>query len=470
MTASNTLVVGEPRSAKSFSQLFKLVNSKFAVVVLDPQKSISFELAKRTDSSLYERIAETDRCIGFINLPASKNPNILQRMREDYDARMLIARPAMERRGLEAFTSPLIWEWSDFGLRLVQYSGAPLYWLPKTFQPYSLEFKYMLLNCTDAETKAKGIDLSFFSRTQLRNECSPAMRLWEPPCNDPCFIARCGNTDLGQLLREGRKIIFEGYWANPETVRTMFLFVMMYVISFCEKNDVPVHLVIDEASNWDLIPKDVVTALGTLQKQNLSITVIAQTIASFDETVQRMLMQNCQRREYFRCGFDMAAIAAKDICTPQLDSQKVNYYDERVRQRHEGYDGDGKAQYGEYLEAVPHYFSFGDQERLIQKDIMTLPVGVRWVNDHGQVFKEKVKFFEEPLPWNISTIRTETKIIEMRQKEPYQSVSLVEVPSDFVLSLQTSTPARSSNSKKSAGSKVIKPREGQQGNGKRNTS
>jgi hypothetical protein len=279
----HTLILGKPRTGKTLAWVracMRLYGER-ALVGLDPQKSFSWELYQQLENPavLYDRIIRVDRTLGVLQLPRSSHSSVLERMKEDLAARMRIARIFMGRRNLSPETSPLIWEWLCVSLQMIQFSGAPLWWLPFCVQPRTREFRWLVDHCEHEETISRALEIANFSRTQLRNECSPALRLVEPVCTDPCFIARCGTSfDLWKALKDRRVILYEGSGANPETVRTILLIVSFLVIDFCERNDDPVTLTIDEAANWGLITKELVTALSTLSKNNLDVTVISQDI------------------------------------------------------------------------------------------------------------------------------------------------------------------------------------------------
>ncbi|MCA9387531.1 MAG: TraM recognition domain-containing protein [Candidatus Andersenbacteria bacterium] len=403
----NTFVSGEPGSGKTTGQIARIVNSigKQAVLILDPQESLSFLVAKHARLKkrvYYDRLRRLDRGIPFISLQRSSLSG-LEGEHENKEERMRIQRILLGRRGLKPEGSVLINEWLSNGLRLIQQTGHPLPFLPYCFQPWTPQFK-QIVTAAGGDIALIFYQVAKFSRTQVRSELSPAMRVCEP-FTDPSFIARCGG-DLGRLIKEKSCLIFSGKGVNKETCRTLLYGILLTAIQYAEKIDTPMHIVVDEAENYGLITEDVLTAINTLRKQNVDITIITQT-TEFEGCDK--ILQSCQRREYFKSGFKVAEIAANDLGTATYESNREWYREERRRQRHDGYQEiEGKliSQYVEEAYDVTHYMSADQQNREIAQQVMTLPVGTRLVNHRGKVIKETVKLLRE-LPWKLADKKTE---------------------------------------------------------------
>jgi hypothetical protein len=356
------------------------------------------------------------------------NPHVLLRMQEDNDELMKVARVFGGWKGAEAHTMPLVWQFLLKGLQLIQHSGAPIYWLPHCYRGTD-KFLHMLQNCRNDEVREWWMSFMRRSPTQRHKDAAAAARLAEAICEDPAFIARCGNFDLENALQNKQTILVEGFGANRSTIRTVFLTIIQRVIQFSETHDVPVILVIEEAGSFELITQEFLVALASIQKQGFEPICIFQNLGyDYDE----QLLQNCQRIESYACGAETAKRIAPVMSTPQLDDSKEHYRERTSRQRHNGYediDGRPMSIHQDYEEERVHYKSYQMQEQDMQKDLMTLPVGTRWVNENGKVRKEQVPMMREPYPWHgLVQKKVHTAITTIRHMRPeYQTPTLIGV-------------------------------------------
>lgn len=462
-----TMVVGQSRSGKTTGVAGRLLREvgKTAIVVLDPQRSLAHGVLKHSLSKqqfvLYDQLTALDRTLGWLNIGHSTNPNALQRMQEDNDELMEVARFMLTWKGAEPHTMPLVWEFLQKGLQLIQHSGAPLYWLPHSYRG-TAESLHMIQNCQNNAVRDWWMRHKGLSPTQQRKDASPALRVAESICEDPAFIARCGNFDLEAALQNKQTILVEGFGANRSTIRIVFLTIIQRVIQFSETHDTPVILVIEEAGNFELITPDFLIALASIQKHGFEPICIFQNLGyDYDEQI----LQNCQRIESYACGSETAKRIAPVMSTPQLDDSKEHYRERFSRQRHNGYediDGRPMSIHQDYEEERVHYKSYQMQEQDMQKDLMTLPVGTRWVNENGKVWREPVPMIREPYPWpQLVQKKVEEAIHKIRHTRPeYQTPTLIgvnEIKGSSTTSQSTLPPSdNSSDSDSSAVTQLLR--------------
>ena len=328
---------------------------------LDPQSSLSLVSAavnSHRDDVIYLRLRERQHPIRCLHVEYTGDEYL------DYEERMRVSRAFLGRRALDSTTSPLIWEWGDAGLEVVQRSGAPLWWWMYCYQPETPQFQQMM-NCY---LEAKLGQISFFSRTQLRNETSPALRLVEPVCRDPHFQVLCGNDSLHPYMQAGWATIVEAGGLNWESRRTICMLLETDAMTFCENNECKFTVRTDEAEAFSLLSPDVMRWWLTLRKQGVDMTKIVQSM-SMDEQTLTQLLQGANRFEFFRCGPEMAAKAARYLVASTYDPNALWY---------------------EHNE-TPHYMMQGQQEAIIARRLMQLPTGTRYVSEHGKVWQESVK-------------------------------------------------------------------------------
>lgn len=393
------VVVGATRMGKTFGVVQWLATQRRKTVVADPQDSLSREVAKyhvchgTNKQILYDQVHQTKRAPGILALWESESRDPLQRMRENDLERSLFAEPLYGRRSIDGTTRPRIVEQTEDALKLIQFQRtyAPAYWLPFCFQPLLPDFQFLLNGCTAREVVAKFKPLLKYSPTALRNELAATLRLIEPVCCDPSFIARCGTTDCDDLIQRYDLIIVEGGGATDRTIEIILQWWIYKSIQWVERHKKPLVLVIDEAANWQLVTNDVLRAVATLEKYGLELVVITQSLSIVPTDVRVSLLQNARRVECYRVGsMEDARLMSGVMGVPQFDASS------------EG--------------------SFTGQTRQLMQELMTQPVGVRYVRERGNVFRESSPRLKDCYAWpGISNRMTREAIARIQQGPDFQT-------------------------------------------------
>jgi hypothetical protein len=423
----HTFVCGATRSGKSEAELSRLVplarGNGCAIVLMDPPGTLAKKFLLHLDALgltrrvLYDRLADTDCVPGYDWLIPSQNPDPLQRQAENDERAREFAAVLLRRRGIRDVASkPLIEETVLSAIRvfLHQATACPLPWLADVFDPHAEARLQLLRNCTEPELVRKFRDFAALSITARRTETAPAERALRAVLGSPAFRARSGSAtfDVGHFL-DGRGIlILDGSSAgnlSRDAASVMMGAVILRVIQHCRTGAKGrVVLVLDEAMNANLLGLYESQALAEAGKWGLEVHVIVQDPFGFPSPeVRSNVMQNCWRHEWFRQGSpDAARLAAEDIATPLLDPLKVHHAEERVRTVDTGFDRITTISRSESVDPQGHsrgrstswqtvlwprrkeirstqdrYVALADQALLMQKELMLLLRGYRFVRD-----------------------------------------------------------------------------------------
>lgn len=397
----NCLVVGTTTSAKSSVKTTDLLcqasEGKTSIVVVDPhKKSLGYWLVGHLYAMgllyrvLYDRLSDLKRVIGWKFLEPSRAKNEIERRAENDERVDAFTGILCRRRGSSGLqSSPQIEEWTQHALNLSinQTEEIPLSALPFAFVPNHPTQQQFIENCVDEEIAR--VFRGIASGKIRRGIYAPAERLIASVCTSPAFAIRHGNFNLrkflGNPLFPGILIVEGGSLGNVsfDAMRTMLGSVIHKVIHFVRNRPKPnprIHLVIDEATNADLIGTYECRAMAETQKMGLDITMICQNLNFGSSFVQESILQNCMRHEWFYCGnAALAGIGASDLGSPE--------YKERL---------------------------------------MTLPRGGRFVKHHRRVNFEQVKELSDP--WHFPGLtekKTEAAIKQIQQRPEYQDGKLV---------------------------------------------
>lgn len=416
----NTLVLGSTRSGKSLAQLHKL---KEACVVLDPHGSLGFELAKRRKWFVYDRLCRNDMVLAWRML-SREGGEIEQEERIRAFADILI-----RRRDMTTLRhTPLIEEWTLAVLREYMLSDLKLWELPHLLDPrhhlFSPHGKFELL--------------IHLPPASFRVEVGGALRIIENVCNSPVFRCRCeGDFDFVSYLNRGGIIIVDGKGVSEDAMVITLGAIAQLILQAARRQEFTrkVTLCIDEAGL--LAGGYEVRGLAELQKFNLDIVLISQTIDQFPREHSETIIGNCGRMEVFRCNsMDTAKRCADILGTSTLSADAHLRTTYRTRQVHDGYDtissyGRGerfddvgqtigydsrdsttyRARYATVQEAQQEYKTYGMQLQDMQRELLNLKVGERYVRD-DRVYKEYVPIEREVLPWAGLTLRRTQEAIE----------------------------------------------------------
>jgi hypothetical protein len=421
----HTLVCGATRSGKSAAELARLVplarGQQCALVVLDPPGGLAAQLLLHLDSLglthrvLYDRLADTDRVPGYDWLSASTHPDPFQRSGENDERVREFAAILLRRRGgRDIALSALIEETLLAALRLYvhQATPVPLPWLAEVFTRGAPARSHLLTHCTEPSLVQKFEELASLGPTARRAETAPAERILRAVLESPSFRVRSGDPtlDLDRFLDDRGILLLDGSSQgnlSRDAASVMMGAVILKVIAHCRTGaKCNVLLVLDEATNAGLLGLHESQALAESGKGGLQCHVLVQSPFGFpSEEIQRNVLQNCWRHEWFRQGSPEAArLAAEDLATPLLDPLKVHHTEYRIRTVDAGFERVQTADHSEWTDpegrttgrtrswrtvlwprrrevkdAQQRYTALQDQILLLQKDLMLLQPGYRFV-------------------------------------------------------------------------------------------
>jgi hypothetical protein len=351
---------------------------------------------------------------GYDWLTASTNPDPLQREAENDERIREFASILLRRRGIQdPASTPLIEEWllSALRLYLAEEPPAPLPWLAELFDLGSHVRAHLLSHCTEPQLVRKFLEHARLSPTARRTETGPAERILRAVCLSPAFRVRSGGAtfDFDRFLDESGILILDGSSRgnlSRDAASVMMGAVIMRVIRHCRTGaKSKVVLVLDEAASAGLIGLYESQALSEAGKWGLEFHILIQNPFSFPSAeIQGNVLQNTWRHEWFRQGSPEAArLAAEDVATPLLDPLKRHHTEYRIRTTDAGYERLQATSRSEWIdpsgrtgssrswntvfwprrrevrEAQDRYTALSDQILLIQKELMLLEPGFRFV-------------------------------------------------------------------------------------------
>lgn len=421
---THTLVCGASRSGKSEAELTRLVPlaraGECAIVLLDPPGTLAakfllhLDSAGLTDRVIYDQLATTDRVPGYDWLPASANPDLLQREAENDERIREFASVLLRRRGIqEPARTPLIEEGLLDALRLYLYQEVPvpLPWLAEVFTIGSGRRAQLLAHCTDPDVVRRFHAYAALGPVARRNETGPAERMLRAVCLSPAFrIRSAGATfDFDRFLNERGILILDGSSRgnlSRDAASIMMGALILRVIRHCRTGAKSrVVLVLDEAVSANLLGLYESQALSEAGKWGLEFHVLVQNPLGFpSDEIRDNVLQNCLRHEWFRQGSpDAARLAAEDVGIPVLDPLRVHHTEYRVRPTDAGFERVRVAGQSEFVnprgersyswswntvlrasqketrDPLDRYTTLVDQLALKQKELMLLRPGYRFV-------------------------------------------------------------------------------------------
>lgn len=444
--ALHTLVCGATRSGKSEAELTRLVPlakaNDCAIVLLDPPGTLAskfllhLHMQGLTGRLLYDRLADTDRVPGYDWLLASNHPDPLQRAAENDERLREFAAVLLRRRGIQDLArNPLIEEWLLAALRLYvhQKTPVPLPWLADVFDLRSEIRSRLLQNCTEPLLVRKFQEYAGLSPTVRRTDTGPAERILQAVCGSPAFRARSGGAtfDVARFLDGHGILILDGSShgnLSRDAASVMMGAVILRVIQHGRTGGKSrVVLVLDEAVNAGLVGLHESQALAEAGKWGLEFHILVQNPLGFPSPeIQQNVLQNCWRHEWFRQGSPEAArLAAEDIATPLLDPLRVHHTEYRTRTVDAGYDKIHLSSHSERTDtkgrttghtttwssvlwprrkevkdSQDRYTALADQILLVQKELMRLRPGERFVREtESTLAPEYVPLL--PVPWGV---------------------------------------------------------------------
>jgi hypothetical protein len=421
---THTFVCGASRSGKSSAELVRLIacarRRDRAIVLLDPPGTLAeqfllhLDALGQTERVIYDRLADTDRVPGYEWLTPSGHPDPLQREAENDESVREFTSILLRRRGIhDPAKTPLIEEvlLAALRLHLTQQPPSPLPWLAEAFNLGSPLRARLLARCTDPGLVRTFREFGALSPTARRTEVAPAERILRAVLLSPAFRVRCGDgtIDLDRFLDgKGILILDGGSRGNlsRDAAAVMMGAVILRVIRHCRTGaESKVVLVLDEATSAGLLGVYESQALSEAGKWGLEFHILVQSPFGFgSEEIRHNVLQNCWRHEWFRQGSPEAArLAAEDLAIPELNPLRVHYTEFRhrtveeeighipVSSHSEWSDSRGSAgrstsrssvlwpRRRDVSDRLDRYTSLPDQILLMQKELMLLEPGCRFV-------------------------------------------------------------------------------------------
>ncbi len=439
----HTLVCGATRSGKSEAELVRMIPraqaNDCALVLLDPPGTLAAKFLLQLHSLglsrrlIYDRLADTDCVPGYNWLSRSQHAAPLQREAENDERIREFAAILVRRRNLQDMaTTPLIEEGILAALRLYLYQSAPvpLSWLADVFDVRSPERAHLLRSCTRPDLVRKFEMYASLSPTARRTETGPAERILRAVVGSPAFRVRSERDafDFDRFLNERGILVLDGSSRgnlSRDAASVMMGAVLLRVMRHCRTGSQGrVLLVLDEAVNANLVGVHESRAIAEAAKWGLEFHVIVQDPFNFpSEEIRNNVLQNCGRHEWFRQGSpDAARLAAEDVAIPILDPLRVHHTEQRVRTSDAGYQRLETKSRTETLSAngtlrgrsttwstvlwprrrevtdsQDRYMELKDQVLLMQKELMLLQPGYRFVRPNsGALRPEYVPMLRAP--------------------------------------------------------------------------
>ena len=313
----NKFACGSTRSGKSEGELPEIVAAAkrrdLAIVCCDPHpRSLAWkalqQLAARGHQSriIFDQLPHFGRVPGYQFLVPSKARNPYRRESQNEQTARQFADILCRRGNRGSLSSaPLTEEWTMKAtqLLLAQRSPRPASDLRYAFQPDHPIQKLLIRNCTD---KLIAFEFSqIASGKTKRGQYAPAARLIEGVCGSPAFRARCGNTfAMEPFLDDGGMLLVEGGedGVAPEVSQTIMSSIVMKVINYVRKRPTPfprVLLVLDEATNANLVSSHEAAALAECQKMGLDIHILVQLLDFPTADICNAVLSNSVRHEWY---------------------------------------------------------------------------------------------------------------------------------------------------------------------------
>lgn len=388
-----------------------------AIVLLDPPGTLAEKLLLHLDwlgltqRVLYDRLADSDKVLGYEWLARSQHPDPWQAEAENEERLREFAAVLLRRRDIQdPAGTPVIEEGVLAALRLYLYQPmpVPLLWLAEVFTPGSATSKHLLRHCTEPELVRNFHEYHRLSVTARRREVSPAERVLRSVCGSPAFRLRSqGATfDIAGFLDQQGILLLDGSSRgnlSRDAASVMMGAVVLRVIRHCRTGSRnKVVLVLDEAANAGLLGLHEAQAMGEALKWGLAMHVLVQDPITLPSAIRSNVLQNSDHH-WFRQGSPEAArLAAEDIATPLLDPLQVHHTEYRVRSVDDGFERVQTTNWSETTapegwttsrshswqtvlwprrkdvrEAHDRYTTLTDQILLMQKELMLLKPGCR---------------------------------------------------------------------------------------------
>lgn len=406
------------------------------------------------DRIIFDDLSYNEKVPGYDFFPRSKHPNLIDRISENrvhasHFIDVLCREQAIDMMG------PLKGQYARNACNLWanQQEPLPLSWLPFGLQPMTPEFMQMVANCTDERTVRELLELKQFKSPQYLDEkLSPARRFFDPVFESVAFLGRgmVAAMNTRQAMNDGMIWIqvANGKVAKPAVRQTMVCTALSVVHAaeehFAETGEpLPAEISQDECNAFNLIAGLEVELNAQCLKWGVERSMCFQHL-NMEESVINGLLQNCELQVFFRQGSKIAArLAAEQLATRLLDSNKILDIEERDRTINDGFeeydttttnetkDEEGNTRTGitkgkgwrpinkRITDQIIRRQGFFEQVMDFERTLMTLPVGWRlWTNGtYTTPEPEYLYMLEES--W-FTKEEMDEAIARIRSKPPFQ--------------------------------------------------
>lgn len=387
---------------KSQATAAAIAQSVGAECICDPHKDslAKTALIHAKGNVLFCRLSDIRHSIGFDLLTRSEHTDDdLRELENQLQAENFVdmLKIALGKDSL----GPLQIEWLNNVLELFLNNArrfAPSV-MQYAFMPGTREFEQLMSGARNID-RSRFLPLQKLSLRALRSEVGSTARPINSLFGSPIFAAWSrGGFNLGQFYQDcGILIIERGDECGDVTMKMLIGCITYQTIKVGvrRKNPFPhIRIRVDEAVNAGLAFPHLIKATAETAKNGVYIEFLVQNL-NFPNNKADEVIQNCARREYFRCPLrELARQAATDVLSC------LGVGDEESRAK--------------------------ELEKLTS-EIQKLKPGWRWVIEDGEAHKEYVNMLENPWPdWTLPDgrkfreARMEEKLCLIYQKSPYKT-------------------------------------------------
>jgi len=339
------------------------------------------------DRLLFDRLSDTRHVLQYKMFSQSSAERELDRRAENDEIVHTITDLLCRRRGTRGLDDkPVTEDGVRSGLKVFveQEKERPPSDFPHLYYPKSKKRNEILETCTNQEAVEQ------FSSIPP-GHLVPARRLVSATFESPHLQARCSSADpnweLGSFLENGGILLVEGGGfgnVSMDAVRIILGSIIHMTDRYARSRKKPfprVRLVIDEATNADLIGIRECRMLCETQKFGLDVDILVQNPNYPTANIRDTVLQNCDRQRWFYCG---------DASVARIGANAL-----------------------------------GDSS--LAERLMMLGPGEHYVKDHNKVYREYLPLLEDP--WHfpgLSEKKAELALERMHERPEYHSGNSVE--------------------------------------------
>lgn len=376
----NQLSVGSTRSGKTYGEVHRIIDAAedrdVAIVAIDPHRwslvwNAFEQLVARGHESriILDQLGYFEKVPGYRFLRQSTATNPFRRASENQQTAHEFTDVLTRRRGGDASSlarSPQTEEWTIKSVMFAleqnrERPGSDLQYAFKVGHPKS---DALLRGCTDKDLKVEFEQIA--CGNIKRGQYAAAERLITGTCGSPAFVARCGTSlNFDAFLDECGILLVEGSndGISADAMQTIMGALVLKVINYVRrrsKSTPRVLLVLDEATNAQLVSTHEVKALAELQKKGLDCHVLVQLLDFPSARITEGVLSNAVRHEWYynanpavirRAIEDLGLRAPKDASGKLTDDASSYIRSLEVGERWVKYRG--KTRENIYRERVP---------------------------------------------------------------------------------------------------------------------